>query len=128
MAAALVAPEGSRRALSAGSLLVLEMLGNPLAQMADETAATASAYHIAEMLWAHETPLDRVRAAACIARDNPVGVQQLVLQWVDEKPLGWEAEARSWAGNEISRALACMAVHEQESDSKNARGLCSLSA
>ncbi len=128
MAAALVAPESSRRALSAGSLLVLEMLGNPLAQMAAETAATASAYHIAEMLWAHEAPLDRVRAAACIARDNPVGVQQLVLQWVDEKPLGWEAEARAWADGEINRALACMAVHEQESDSKNGRGLCSLSA
>ena len=128
MAAALVAPEGSRRALSAGSLLVLEMLGNPLAQLEAEAVPSASAYHLAELLWVHEAPLDRVRAAACISRKNPVGVQQLVLEWVEAKPLGWKADALAWAEAEVARALACMAVHEQEGDSKNAPGLCSVSA
>ncbi len=128
MAAALVAPESSRRALSAGSLLVLEMLDNPISQLEAEAVSSASAYHLAEMLWVHEAPLERVRAAACIARSNPVGVQQIVLNWIDEKPMSWKFDARAWAEEEVKRALSCMAVHEQESNSKNALGLCSVSA
>lgn len=128
MAAALVAPESCRRSLSAGSLLMLEMLGNPLATLDAEAARQAQGYHVAEMVWVHEAPLDRVRAAACVARENPLGVQQMVLAWVDDQPLDWLAAARSWVQGEIRRALACMAVHEKESESKNAPGPCSVSA
>lgn len=124
MAAALVAPESSRRCVSAGSLLMLEMLGNPLASLDVELAEKASGYHLAEMVWVHEAPLDRVRAAACVARENPLGVQQLVLSWVDDKPLDWLTEAREWACGETRRALACLAVHEKTSESKNAPGPC----
>lgn len=128
MAAALVAPDSARRSLSAGSLLMLEMLGNPLAALDAEAARQAQGYHVAEMVWVHEAPLDRVRAAACVARENPLGVQQMVLAWVEDQPLDWLAAARSWVQGEIHRALACMAVHEKESESKNAHGPCSVSA
>lgn len=125
MAAALVAPPTARRSISAGSLLMLEMLANPLAQLDAASFAEAASYHLAELAWVHEADLDRVRAAACVARENPLGVRQMVLAWVDDKPVNWLEDVREWARGEINRALSCMAVHEKESESKNAHGPCS---
>ncbi len=124
MAAALVAPEGQRRHLSAGSLLMLEMMGNGLAGLDEAALERVSRYDLAVFAWVHEAPLVRVRSAAVLARSNPEGMRSVVLEWAEEQPVdavtGWAEFARA----EVVRAASCLAVHEKGADSKNGRGPC----
>lgn len=124
MAAAVIAPEGARRHLSAGSLLVLEMLGNPLAGLEEELVDAVPRYTLAEFVWVHEAPLGRVQSAAVIARDNPQGIRAVVLEWAETRPPKWIDDARDFAREQITRAVATLAVHEKNGDSKNECGPC----
>lgn len=124
MAAAVIAPEGERRHLSAGSLLVLEMLGNPLAGLVEDCVDEIDRYSLAEFSWVHEAPLGRVQSAAVLARDNPQGIRAVVLEWAESRPLEWLASAREFAREQITRAVASLAVHEKPGDSKNECGPC----
>lgn len=125
MAAALVAPqETEQRQLSAGSLLMLEMLGNPLASLDETALELVETYSIAEFAWVHEAPLGRVQSAAVLARENPAGIRAVVLEWAAEKPVEWLQQAEDFARGQLSRAASCMAVHEKPGDSKNGPGPC----
>lgn len=125
MSAAVIAPEAPRRALSAGSLLVLDMLGNPLAGLMEDQVERVDLYSLAEFAWVHEAPRNRVQSAAVLARDNPQGIRAVVLEWADQQPPEWLTEVREYARVQIARATVSMAVHEKPSDSKNAPGPCS---
>lgn len=127
-AAALVAPPGGRRALSAGSVLMLEMAGNPLSTLAESAADAATDYQVAEAVWFHELPLPSAQAAAIAARKNPDGLRAVVLEWSQDKPVSWLAEAREWLRDQVDTIGSCMAIPESSSPSKNLSGLCSQSA
>lgn len=124
MAAAVVAPEGSRRALSAGSLLMLEMLGNPLASLDEAAVDQVDQYSLAEFAWVHEAPLGRVQSAAVVARGNAEGIRAVVLEWAEAYPVSWVQDCRDFAREQLRRAASCMAVHEKPADSKNGSGPC----
>ena len=125
-AAALVAPITDRRAFSAGSILMLEMVENPFATMAETVPDLATDYQVAEAVWFHACPLASAQAAAVAARKNPDGLRAVVLEWVQDKPASWLVEAREWLRDQVHAVAAGMAVPEEASTSKNAPGPCSL--
>ena len=126
-AAALVAPPSARRPFSAGSVLLLEMAGNPLSTLAESAPDAATDYQVAEAVWFHELPLPSAQAAAIAARKNPDGLRAVVLEWAQDKPVAWLAEAREWLRDQVDTIGASMAIPESSSASKNQCGLCSQS-
>lgn len=127
-AAALVAPPTARRPFSAGSVLMLEMAGNPFASLSESVTDIATDYQVAEAAWFHEIPLASAQAAAIASRQNPAGLRAVVLEWAQDKPAAWLGEMRQWLRDQVNAVSASMAVPEDASSSKNALGPCSLSA
>lgn len=127
-AAALVAPPSARRPFSAGSVLLLEMAGNPLATLAESAADAATDFQVAEAVWFHELPLPSAQAAAIAARKNPDGLRAVVLEWAQDKPVAWLVEAREWLRDQVDTIVASMAIPESSAASKNLSGPCSPSA
>lgn len=127
-AAALVAPPAARRPFSAGSVLLLEMAGNPLATLAESAVEAATDYQVTEAVWFHTLPLPSAQAAAIAARKNPDGLRAVVLEWAQDKPVAWLCDAREWLRDQVDTIGASMAIPESPTSSKNPCGPCSPSA
>lgn len=71
------------RRLSAASVLMLEMIGNPLSGLLSEVEP-ASAYHVAEYCWLHSAPLEDVRRQVLAHELAPHKTREAVLIWAEQ--------------------------------------------
>lgn len=71
------------RQLSAASIIMLEMLENPLSGLPEESAPV-SVYHVAEYAWLHAAPLDEVRAVVLAHELAPHRTRAAVLVWAEQ--------------------------------------------
>jgi hypothetical protein len=118
-------PEGLRvRRLSAASVIMLELLGNPLAGLPRE-GEEVSVYAVAEYAWLHAAPLDDVRVRVVGHELHPAATKLAVLEWAqgytEEELLEVVAQVRA----EAAAAGDALVVCEEGGDGGNEYGPCS---
>lgn len=122
IAAALIAPESSPlglRRVSPASLTMLQMLGNPLANLRlDESLY----FDLLQFAWLHSAPLDTVRALVVQEATEPGVVALAVLEWSDSLPVDYLSNLAAELSGDFSRISASMAVCADPSKSKNVSG------
>lgn len=126
IAAALIAPESSPlglRRVSPASLTMLQMLGNPLANLRlDESLY----FDLLQFAWLHSAPLDTVRALVVQEATEPGVVALAVLEWSDSLPVDYLANLATELSGDFARISSAMAVCADPSKSKNEFGRSSL--
>ena len=126
IAAALIAPESSPlglRRVSPASLTMLQMLGNPLANLRlDESLY----FDLLQFAWLHSAPLDTVRALVVQEATEPGVVAIAVLEWSESLPVDYLSNLAAELSGDFSRISAAMAVCADPSKSKNEFGRSSL--
>ena len=122
IAAALIAPESSPlglRRVSPASLTMLQMLGNPLANLRlDESLY----FDLLQFAWLHSTPLDTVRALVGQEATEPGVVALAVLEWSESLPVDYLSNLAAELSGDFARISASMAVCAAPSKSKNVSG------
>ena len=122
IAAALIAPESSPlglRRVSPASLTMLQMLGNPLANLRlDESLY----FDLLQFAWLHSAPLDTVRALVVQEATEPGVVAIAVLEWSESLPVDYLSNLAAELSGDFSRISASMAVCADPSKSKNVSG------
>lgn len=122
IAAALIEPESSPlglRRVSPASLTMLQMLGNPLANLRlDESLF----FDLLQFAWLHSAPLETVRALVVQEATSPGVVALAVLEWADSLPVDYLTHLAAELSGDFSRISASMAVCADPSKSKNASG------
>lgn len=121
-AAALIAPENNWRPFSAGSVLMLEMLENPLSSLNPEIVDALSEFHLLSAVMLHAIPLREAQCAAIAARNNAEGFRALVLEWAETQPITIFSQAYDWALTQTRRCSDSMAVMLRPGESKNGSG------
>lgn len=71
------------RRLSAASVIMLEMLGNPLSGLPEE-GAPVGVYHVAEYVWMHAAELGTVREVVLAHELAPHRTREAVLVWAEQ--------------------------------------------
>ena len=126
IAAALIAPESSPlglRRVSPASLTMLQMLGNPLANLRlDESLY----FDLLQFAWLHSAPLDTVRSLVVQEATEPGVVAIAVLEWSESLPVDYLSNLAAELSGDFSRISASMAVCADPSKSKNVSGRSSL--
>lgn len=126
IAAALIAPESSPlglRRVSPASLTMLQMLGNPLANLRlDESLY----FDLLQFAWLHAAPLETVRALVVQEATSPGVVALAVLEWSETLPVDYLTHLAAELSGDFSRISAAMAVCADPSKSKNVSGRSSL--
>lgn len=122
IAAALIAPESSPlglRRVSPASLTMLQMLGNPLANLRlDESLY----FDLLQFAWLHSAPLDNVRALVVQEATEPGVVALAVLEWSESLPVDYLSNLAAELSGDFARISASMAVCADPSKSKNVSG------
>lgn len=122
IAAAIIAPESSPlglRRVSPASLTMLQMLGNPLANLRlDESLY----FDLLQFAWLHAAPLDTVRALVVQEATSPGVVALAVLEWSESLPVDYLTHLAAELSGDFSRISAAMAVCADPSKSKNESG------
>jgi hypothetical protein len=107
-AEALVRPDCSAtglRPLSAGSLALLQLLKNPLAdRFFTGTAADFDAYHVIEYAWVHSLPPDEVRHAVAVG-----SAREQILAWAEAQPPSLPVQVVQEIAAEVKRVVALLA-------------------
>lgn len=133
-AAALVAPSHTNNGLrrySAGSLVQLQLLGSPLAELSPEAAQNAGQdpYRLAEFCWLHSAPAEEVRRLVVNHRFNPAAVPSAVIVWAQELSVSQLLAMLPDIVQEAEQAEAAMAAVIPSGDGiKNGSGPSSPSA
>ena len=126
IAAALIAPESSPlglRRVSPASLTMLQMLGNPLANLRlDESLY----FDLLQFAWLHSAPLETVRALVVQEATEPGVVALAVLEWSDSLPVDYLSNLATELSGDFARISSAMAVCADPSKSKNVSGRSSL--
>lgn len=126
IAAALIAPESSPlglRRVSPASLTMLQMLGNPLANLRlDESLY----FDLLQFAWLHSAPLDTVRALVVQEATEPGAVALAVLEWAESLPVDYLTNLAAELAGDFARISSAMAVCADPSKSKNEFGRSSL--
>lgn len=126
IAVALIAPESSPlglRRVSPASLTMLQMLGNPLANLRlDESLY----FDLLQFAWLHSAPLDTVRALVVQEATEPGAVALAVLEWSESLPVDYLTNLAAELAGDFSRISSAMAVCADPSKSKNEFGRSSL--
>lgn len=86
LGSALIAPDATSHGLrhfSAGSLILLQLVNNPLYDISTDAVAELehNPYRLAEFCWIHSAPLQEVKKLCMGARLDPEAVQGAVLDW-----------------------------------------------
>ena len=126
IAAALIAPESSPlglRRVSPASLTMLQMLGNPLANLRRDESLY---FDLLQFAWLHSAPLDTVRALVVQEATEPGAVALAVLEWSESLPVDYLTKLASELAGDFSRISSAMAVCADPSKSKNEFGRSSL--
>lgn len=126
IAAAILAPEESDlglRRVSPASLTMLQMLGNPLANLQLDGALY---FDLLQFAWLHSAPLPHVRALVVTEATSPGTVAAAVLEWAEALPPTYLADLATELALEFERTSAAMAVSAEASKSKNMSGRSSL--
>ena len=122
IAAALIAPESSPlglRRVSPASLTMLQMLGNPLANLRlDESLY----FDLLQFAWLHSAPLETVRALVVQEATEPGVVALAVLEWSDSLPVDYLSNLATELSGDFARISSAMAVCADPSKSKNVSG------
>lgn len=122
IAAAIIAPESSPlglRRVSPASLTMLQMLGNPLANLRlDESLY----FDLLQFAWLHSAPLETVRALVVQEATSPGVVALAVLEWSESLPVDYLTNLAAELSGDFSRISAAMAVCADPSKSKNESG------
>lgn len=127
IAAGLLAPEVSSlglRRVSPASLTMLQMLGNPLAELRLEGSLY---FDILQFAWLHSAPREQVRSLVVTESNVPGTVALAVLEWADSLPPDYLVKLTEEMSAEFSRTSAAMALSADSSKSKNGSGPCSPS-
>ena len=122
IAAALLAPDSSPlglRRVSPASLTMLQMLGNPLADLRLDGALY---FDLLQFAWLHSAPLQTVRALVVQEATTPGTVADAVLQWAEELPANYLAQLATELATEFDRTSAAMAISAESSTSKHECG------
>lgn len=126
IAAALIEPDSSPlglRRVSPASLTMLQMLGNPLANLrVDESLY----FDLLQFAWLHSADLDTVRALVVREATEPGVVAMSVLAWADSLPVDYLSKLSSELSGDFARISSAMAVCADSSKSKNECGRSSL--
>lgn len=126
IAAAIIAPESSPlglRRVSPASLTMLQMLGNPLANLRlDESLY----FDLLQFAWLHAAPLETVRELVVQEATSPGVVALAVLEWSETLPVDYLTHLAAELSGDFSRISAAMAVCADPSKSKNVSGRSSL--
>lgn len=126
IAAALIAPDSSPlglRRVSPASLTMLQMLGNPLANLRlDESLY----FDLLQFAWLHSAPLETVRALVVQEATEPGAVALAVLEWSESLPVDYLTKLAAELAGDFSRISSAMAVCADPSKSKNVSGRSSL--
>ncbi len=124
-AEAVIAPETTRAGLrrySAGSMLMLQLLGHPLADLTPEgvQAIEHDPLKLAIFGWLHSEPLDEVRQAVMAYKYAPDNLIELVVAWAEQyTPIQLWQLSRDILEDAYMVAAALAAVNDSASNGKN---------
>lgn len=126
IAAALIEPDSSPlglRRVSPASLTMLQMLGNPLANLRLEESLY---FDLLQFAWLHSADLDAVRALVVREATEPGVVAMAVLAWADSLPVDYLSKLAAELSGDFARISSAMAVCADSSKAKNEYGRSSL--
>lgn len=118
----LIRPQGDVRRLSAASLVMLDLLGNPLAEL---NTAESKLYHLAEYAWLHAEQEDVVRSLVVEHEEGSKAVKQAVLAWAANKTEAQVATMVRAIRQEVEETAQSIAIGEDDTPAKNESGPCS---